>query len=323
MLKTVALVALLCAAAAAKFVGTEFVSPEIKARSRRQQDEAETDQLTDAPVTASQQLRDEPEVAAPEALQNSNSPLVGVVVDAAGKTPELSEDQMTEVQMLLALRDIVRLEKYVPSLIGQLSQRIYGDLENTLLINRFTQSFQMYEMILGVLQKYRLNKPIIAAKANYLVGAVKTATAFIRKTNDKFIALIDPEDPPEVQAKNRMIFMRALELLTEEVEQLAEAILKDFDDFFQAMESTHRHPLKSDLQKIHLLIEAALNLVVFKKTTLNDRATKVLELRRQVLENPAYNSHLKKIQDDRIVLAGVARPVALLALTISFFCSKL
>jgi hypothetical protein len=314
MLKIWIVLALL-GVARAKLVGAEFVSPELAAKSRRQQQEAgsagvgETMVALESPISKQEEISGPltPEAAVPSLQEFLPT---GVVVDGSGSTPELTEEQMTEIQMLLALRDIVRLEKYVESILSQLSQRIYGDLENTLLINKFTQSFQMYEMVLNVLQKYRLNKALIVSKVRYIVQVVDNATGYIRKTNDRFMEMIDSDDPPEVRMKNRMIFMKALENLNTEVKELSDAILQDFDESFKAMEDTHNHPLKSDLQKIHILVEACLNLVIFKKTTLKDKSQKVLNLRREVLENPQYNNHLKKIQDDRIIFSGAAGAIS-------------
>lgn len=274
---TTVLLLLMASATASKLVGTEFVAPGLRDRKTAVVDETDSSPPDPSPA------------------------------DPSSGTPALTDAEVTEVQMLISLRDVVRLEAYVNSLMNQLNKRVFGDLENSLLINKFTQSYSMYETVLSVLDKYKANRPILESKAQYLVRAVGYSLEAIRRADDKFMQLVDPEGLKEVREHNRGVFLQVLENLKAEVERFADAVLSELHELFKGLEATHKNPLMSDLQKIHELVEACLALVVFKKATLTSRVQSVLDMRKLVLDNPKYNEHLKKIASDQIVVGRAAK----------------
>lgn len=291
-MKRVLFLFLIISSAISPFIGTEYVSSSLKRKTIDSSDIPET-QAT--PITEMEDFEQE------NAIELESNPF-GNQASLTSPETELSEIQINEIQMLLSLRDIIRVDGYLKNLNRQLNERIFGDLENTLLINKFTQSYQMYEMVIGILKKYKENKDILDTKAMYLQKIISYSLDYIEKADSTVMEIVVSDATEEANKTNKVIFMQILRKMKVEVDKYSEGIFKELAEMFKTIDETHKNPMKNDLEKIHTLIESCLALVVHKKTTLQASSENIMELRKLILANPKYHNYLMKIRNDKIVL---------------------
>lgn len=259
-----------------------------------------------------------------EIIAKSNSTEIEqpIIEDLTFTNPRISDEKVQEIQMLLALRDVIRIDSYLQNLMRQVNKRIFGDLENSLLIHRFSQSYQMYEMVLNMLKNYKENKDNVDEKAAYLQKVITFSLNYIQSADSSLMSVVLEGQTPEQNMQNKITFVEILEKMKKEVEIFTTAISKDLVEQFQTIDEVHKNKTLSDLQKIHLLTDNCLNLVVHKKETIQPTVVKLMDLRRLVLSNPKYHVFLSKIKEDKIMISSSWRISFIFTVILAFFMLK-
>ena len=214
---------------------------------------------------------------------------------------DLSEEDFNEIQMLLALRDIVRIEKYLNNIIKQMNESIFGDLENTLLINRFTQSFQIYEVILSVYKKYQIHRQKIGEKTEYLKKVISYGVQYIERSDETTMKFVGNEHGEKIDDANGKVFKQILSNMELNVKEFNENIQLDLPKYFEKIDQTHRNPMIDDVSKVKGLIDACINLIGFKKESLELNVREIMDLRNLILENPKYHKKMTSSKYSNVV----------------------
>ena len=100
------------------FIGTEYVSPSLQRKTSQSNEIPDSTAAPLASTEASTVSGNEMDLEANPFANKANIPV---------RTELIDERQINDIQMLLALRDIIRVDEYLRNLNKQLGERIYGD----------------------------------------------------------------------------------------------------------------------------------------------------------------------------------------------------
>jgi hypothetical protein len=224
-------------------------------------------------------------VKSSERALNDTAPVLNATEDGSSK-PKINMSEAEE--LVLTLRDIEKLTNYVSNIQAQLNEKIMGDLENLLLVNNLEQSYQMYDFILGIRRNYFANKLLLNRKAQFIKAIVLFAVDFVQTADPLDMELVIPEEDIDADIQNKLILLQLLERLKDTTNLYEEGIVKGLGDKFSQIDTVHRNATLADSEKIHMLIDSCVDLVVFKKQQVDAQAEDIITLKNLIIQNPKY-----------------------------------
>lgn len=241
----------------------------------------------------------------PERALNDTAPAANATADNSNKT-NINVKEAEE--LVLTLRDIEKLTRYVNNIQAQLNEKVMGDIENLLLVNNLEQSFQMYDHVLTIRRNYFENKMLLNRKAQFVKAIVSFAVDFVRTADPLDMELVIPEDNIDADIQNKLILLQLLERLKDTTDQYEDGIVKGVSDKFRQIDIVHRNATLADSEKIHMLIDSCVDLVVFKKKHIDAQADDIITLKNLIIQNPKYKelAYQSEFESKHVGLLGKA-----------------